>query len=309
MTTLFVSHPSSLEHDTGFGFPERPDRIRVIERTFEGEIFQMLPREPAPELDYDALLRVHNLDYVESIRNATPTEGVIDFAEDVIISPGTWEALSHAVGGATIAVDEVMRGLSKNAFVAMRPPGHHAGTASAMGFCFFNLAAIAARHAQAVYGAERVAIVDFDAHHGNGTQEIFWSDPSVLYASTHHMPYYPGTGAIDERGEFDTIVNAPLPAAASSKAFREAMETIILPRLDAFAPDLIVISAGFDAHRFDPIGGLHLEVADFSWITNRLMEIAQRRANGRIVSILEGGYDLEALARCVSAHVQTLMGA
>jgi acetoin utilization deacetylase AcuC-like enzyme len=307
--TLFVSHPSSLEHDNGPGHPERADRIRVIERMFEGEIYQMLHRESAPELDYEALLRVHPADYVESVRAAAPAEGLIDFAENVVMSPGTWEAISHSVGGVVAAVDEVMRGVSKNAFVAMRPPGHHAETARAMGFCFFNLAAIAAREAQAVHGAERVAIVDFDVHHGNGTQQIFWSDPSVLYASTHEMPLYPGTGALCDTGAYDTVVNAPLPENAGSKLFREAVETRILPRVEAFAPDLIVISAGFDAHRFDPIGGLRLEVADFSWITNQLMEIAARRANGRIVSTLEGGYDLEALARCASAHVQTLMGA
>ncbi|VTZ26605.1 Acetoin utilization protein [Methylocella tundrae] len=309
MTTLFMSHPSCLDHDTGPGHPERADRIRVIERTFESEIFQMLHRDIAPELDYDALLRVHPAEYIERIRAAMPTEGLVDIAEDVVISPGTWEALSHSVGGTVAAVDDVMRGLSKNAFVAMRPPGHHAETARPMGFCIFNLAAIAARRAQTAHGAERVAIVDFDVHHGNGTQQIFWSDPSVLYASTHQMPLYPGTGALGECGACDTIVNAPLPEDAGSKMFREAMETRILPRVEAFAPDLIVISAGFDGHRFDPVGGLHLEVADFTWITNRLMDIAERRANGRIVSVLEGGYDLEALARCASAHVQTLMGA
>ena len=264
---------------------------------------------PRRELDYDALLRVHSAEYVASIKAAAPTEGLVDFAEDVVISPGTWQALSHSVGGVVAAVNEVMRGLSKNAFVAMRPPGHHAETARAMGFCFFNFAAIAARHAQTAHGAERVAIVDFDNHHGNGTQQIFWSDPSVLFASTHEAPLYPGTGAVGECGEHDTIVNAPLPENAGSKLFREAMEVRILPRVDAFAPDLIVISAGFDGHRFDPIGGLHLEVADFSWITNQLMEIAQRTTRGRIVSTLEGGYDLVALARCAAAHVQTLTGA
>ena len=309
MTTLFVSHPSSLEHDAGPGHPERADRIIVIERALEDERFQMLHRQLAPEINLAALLRVHPAAYVERIRSAAPSEGLIHIDDDTVMSPGTWAALSHAVGGTAAAVDEVMRGQAKNAFVAMRPPGHHAETALAMGFCFFNLAAIAARQAQAVHGAERVAIVDFDVHHGNGTQEIFWSDASVLYASTHQMPLYPGTGAADERGAYDTIVNAPLAAGAGSKLFREAMATRILPRVDAFAPDLIVISAGFDAHRFDPIGGLHLEVADFNWVTWQLMEIAKRRARGRIVSILEGGYDLIALARCASAHVQTLMGA
>ena len=309
MSTLFVSHPCCLDHDTGPAFPERADRVRVIERTFEGEIFQLLQREYAPELDYDALTRVHPASYVEQIRKAVPQEGYFELADDVVLSPGTWEAISHSVGGVVVAVDEVMRRKVTNAFVAMRPPGHHAETARAMGFCFFNLAAIAARRAQAAHGAERVAIVDFDVHHGNGTQEIFWSDKSVLYASTHQFPLYPGTGASEERGAYDTIVNAPLPENAGSRMFREAMSEKILPRVEAFAPDLVVISAGFDAHRFDPIGALHLEVADFSWITNELMEIADRRAKGAVVSVLEGGYDLIALSRCASAHVQTLMGA
>ena len=308
MTTLFVSHPSSLEHDAGPGHPERADRIVVIERALEDERFQMLQRHIAPQFDLEALLRVHPAAYVERIRSAAPADGLVQIDEDTIMSPGTWAALSHGVGGTAAAVDEVMRGQAKNAFVAMRPPGHHAETALAMGFCFFNFAAIAARQAQAVHGAERVAIVDFDVHHGNGTQQIFWSDASVLYASTHQMPLYPGTGAEGQRGAHDTIVNAPLSAGDGSEVFRDAMATKILPRVDAFAPDLIVISAGFDAHHFDPIGGLRLGVADFAWITSELMDIAQRRSNGRIVSILEGGYDLVALARCASAHVQTLMG-
>lgn len=309
MTTLFVSHPSSLEHDSGPGHPERADRLRVIERALEDERFQMLAREIAPGLDRAALLRVHPAAYVDRVHAAAPSAGLVHVDDDTVMSPGTWSALCHSVGGVAIAVDEVMRGKVKNAFVAMRPPGHHAETASAMGFCFFNLAAIAARQAQAVHGAERVAIIDFDVHHGNGTQEIFWSDASVMYASTHQMPLYPGTGAASETGAHGTIVNAPLPAGAGSKLYREAMSNIILPRVEAFAPDLIVISAGFDAHRFDPIGALHLEVADFNWTTWQLMEIAERRAHGRVVSILEGGYDLIALVRCASGHVQTLMGA
>jgi acetoin utilization deacetylase AcuC-like enzyme len=202
-----------------------------------------------------------------------------------------------------------MRGGAKNTFVAMRPPGHHAGIASPMGFCFFNNAAIAARHAQAAHGAERVAILDFDVHHGNGTQEIFWSDRSVLYASTHQMPLFPGTGGRDECGEHDNIVNAPLAAGDDGAVFREAMEAVLLPRVKSFRPDLIVISAGFDAHRLDPLGGLNLVEADFAWATERLMEIAEKHAKGRIVSVLEGGYDLEGLARSAAAHVETLMGA
>ncbi|WP_036257514.1 histone deacetylase family protein [Methylocapsa aurea] len=309
MTTLFLSHPSSFDHDTGPGHPERPDRIRVIDQIFEHERFQMLHRALAPGNDRTAILRVHPAHYIDEIEAAAPSEGRVHLDPDTILSPGSWQAIVHGVGGATAAVNEVMRGDAKNAFVATRPPGHHAERALPMGFCVFNNAAIAARHAQAVHGAERVAIVDFDVHHGNGTQEIFWSDPSVLYASTHQMPLFPGTGSIDQRGEHDNIVNAPLSAGADGSIFREAMETAILPRVTAFQPDLIVISAGFDAHRLDPLANLNLVEADFAWVTTRLMEIAERCAKGRIVSILEGGYDLEGLARSAAAHVLTLMGA
>ena len=205
------------------------------------------------------------------------------------------------------AVDEVMTGKAANAFVAVRPPGHHAETARPMGFCLFNNAAIAARHAQTAHGAERVAIVDFDVHHGNGSQDIFWADPTVLYCSTHQMPLYPGTGATDERGEHGTIVNAPLRPGDGGPQFREAMETVILPRLRAFGPDLVVVSAGFDAHMRDPLASLNLVEADYEWVTRKLMEVADASAGGRLVSVLEGGYDLKGLAGSVAAHVLALM--
>ena len=223
------------------------------------------------------------------------------------MSPGTYEAALRSAGGALFAVDEVMSSKVHNAFVATRPPGHHAEVANPMGFCFFNNPAIAARHAQAAHGAERVAIVDFDVHHGNGTQHIFWDDPTVTYASIHEMPLYPGTGAIGERGEHDQIVNAPLRAGDAGDTFREAMEAAILPRIDDFAPDLVIISAGFDAHRRDPLGNLNFVEADHVWATRKLMDIAQKRCGGRVVSVLEGGYDLEGLARSVAAHVTALM--
>jgi acetoin utilization deacetylase AcuC-like enzyme len=190
----------------------------------------------------------------------------------------------------------------------MRPPGHHAERVRAMGFCFFNNAAVAARHAQEKYGAERVAIMDWDVHHGNGTQDIFWDDPTVLYASTHQMPLYPGTGAVSERGDHDTIVNAPLRPGDGGEVFREAFEAAILPRIDAFRPDLLIISAGFDAHWRDPLANLMLTEADFAWATKKLMELADRHAGGRVVSLLEGGYDLEGLAKSVAAHLDALMG-
>jgi acetoin utilization deacetylase AcuC-like enzyme len=290
----------------GEGHPERPDRLRAIERALEAESFQMLARDSAPRADIAAIARVHPVDYIEAIQAATPTQGLTAIDQDTSMSPGSYEAALRSAGGAVFAVDEVMTRRVRNAFVATRPPGHHAERATPMGFCFFNNAAVAARHAQATYGAARIAIVDFDVHHGNGTQHIFWDDPNVMYASTHQMPLYPGTGSLDERGEHDQIVNAPLRAGDAGDTFREAMEAAILPRIDDFAPDLVIISAGFDAHRRDPLGSLNLVEADYVWITQKLMEIARQRCAGRIVSVLEGGYDLDGLARSVAAHVTTL---
>jgi acetoin utilization deacetylase AcuC-like enzyme len=307
VTTLVISHPACLAHDPGEGHPERPDRLRAIERALESEAFQMLARDAAPRADLAAIARVHPRDYIEAIRAATPQQGLAAVDPDTSMSPGSFEAALRAAGGAVFAIDEVMSGKVRNAFVSTRPPGHHAEVATPMGFCFFNNAAIAARHAQAAHGAERVAIVDFDVHHGNGTQHIFWDDRTVMYASTHQMPHYPGTGAVGERGEHDQIVNAPLRAGDGGEAFREAMETVILPRVEAFSPDVVIVSAGFDAHRRDPLGNLNLVEADYAWATRRLMEIARKTAHERVVSVLEGGYDLEGLARSVAAHVTTLM--
>jgi acetoin utilization deacetylase AcuC-like enzyme len=306
-TTLVISHPACLDHNMGEGHPERPDRVRAIERALESEAFQMLTRDVAPRADDSAIARVHPQDYIDAIRAAAPKHGRIALDADTSMSTGTFEAALRAAGGAVFAVDEVMSGKARNAFVSTRPPGHHAEVATPMGFCFFNNAAIAARHAQKAHGAERVAIMDFDVHHGNGTQHIFWDDPSVIYASTHQMPHYPGTGAVRERGEHNQIVNAPLRSGDGGDAFREAMETTILPRLEAFAPDLVIISAGFDAHRRDPLGNLNLVEADFAWATRKLMGVARSHAHERVVSVLEGGYDLEGLSRSVAAHVTALM--
>jgi acetoin utilization deacetylase AcuC-like enzyme len=226
---------------------------------------------------------------------------------DTSMSPGSFEAALRAAGGAALAVDEVMNQKAANAFVATRPPGHHAETAKPMGFCFFNNAAIAARYAQKRYDVERAAIVDFDVHHGNGSQDIFWSSKDVMYCSTHEMPLYPGTGALGERGEYDMIVNAPLRAGDGGDKFRDAFETAILPRLRNFRPDIVIVSAGFDAHTRDPLANLNLVEADYTWVTQRLMQIADDSAQGRIVSLLEGGYDLQGLARSVAAHVTALM--
>jgi acetoin utilization deacetylase AcuC-like enzyme len=291
----------------GPGHPEQPDRLRVIEAMLEAERFQGLHRAQAPRASRQALLRAHPEEYIAAIEAAAPEEGLRHLDADTAMMPKTLEAALRAAGGAVQAIDEVMRGEVENAFVAARPPGHHAERVSAMGFCLFNNIAIAARHAQAAYGAERVAIMDFDVHHGNGTQDIFWADRTVLYASTHQMPLYPGTGAKEETGEYGTIVNAPLRAGDGGDAFRAAVESDILPKMRAFRPDLILISAGFDAHRRDPLANLNLVEADFAWITVQLMEIADQYAGGRLASVLEGGYDLEALGRSAAAHVMALM--
>jgi len=308
MSTLYLCHPAALNHQTPPGHPERPDRIRAIERALEDERFAGLVRGLAPRAEPEVATLVHPAAYVEAIVAASPAQGYVQIDADTLMSPGTLEAALRAVGGAVHAVDAVMGGECANAFVAMRPPGHHAERATAMGFCLFNHAAIAARHAQRAHGAERVAIVDWDVHHGNGSQDIFWDDGSVLYASTHQMPLFPGSGAASERGTKGTIVNVPLHPNDDGAVFREAFEAGILPRLEAFRPDLVVISAGFDAHHLDPLANLRLDDADFGWATRKLMDLADRHAGGRIVSVLEGGYSLEGLARSAAAHVDALLG-
>jgi len=307
MSTLLISHPACLDHQTPLGHPERPDRLRAIEQALEEERFQALARELAPRAPLETIALAHPMEYVEAIQEASPKEGLVQIDADTSMSPGSFEAALRCVGGGMMAVDEVMNQKASNAFVATRPPGHHAETARPMGFCLFNNIAIAARYAQKRYGIERAAIVDFDVHHGNGSQDIFWADKTVMYCSTHEMPLYPGTGAIGERGEYNTIVNAPLRAGDGGNEFREAMEIAIFPRLREFKPDILLISAGFDAHTRDPLANLNLVEADFAWVTQKLMEIADQSAQGRIVSLLEGGYDLQGLARSAAAHVTALM--
>ncbi|MPZ40494.1 MAG: histone deacetylase family protein [Rhizobiales bacterium] len=307
MATLYITHAACLDHLTPSGHPERPDRLRAIERALAADVFKPLVRVEAPAASLDTIALCHPMDYVTAVQDASPQQGLVQIDADTSMSSGTFEAALRGAGGAVHAVDEVMTGKATNAFVAIRPPGHHAETARPMGFCLFNNAAIAARHAQRKHGAERTAIVDFDVHHGNGSQDIFWSDPSVMYSSTHQMPLYPGTGAVSESGEHDTIVNAPLQPGDGGSQFKAAFETRILPRLREFKPDLIVISAGFDAHTRDPLANLNLVDADFAWATQQLMEIADKSAQGRVVSVLEGGYDLEGLAGSAAAHVTALM--
>src|SRR5258705_3385772 len=308
MPTLLITHPACLDHLTPPGHPERPDRLRASERTLESERFQMLVRVEAPAADLETIALCHPMNYVTAVRDATPKEGMVRLDADTSMSPGSCEAALRAAGGVVHAVDEVMEGRAKNAFVSTRPPGHHTETARPMGFCLFNNAAIAARHAQKRHGAERAAVVDFDVHHGNGSQDIFWSDRSVMYCSTHQMPLFPGTGARGERGEHDTIVNAPLAAEDGSAKFRAAFENVILPQLQKFSPELIIVSAGFDAHYRDPLASLNLRSEDFGWVTRKLMDVADTSAGGRIVSVLEGGYDLQGLKEQGPAHLTALMG-
>ncbi len=290
------------------GHPERPDRLRALNLALEHEAFAPLDRKEAPQANEDSVLLAHPEEHLFAVMRAMPEEEdrIVHVETDTYASAKSLQAAFTGVGGALAAVDDVMAGTHDNAFVASRPPGHHAEAMKAMGFCFFNNAAIAARHAQQAHGVERVAIVDWDVHHGNGTQDIFQSDPSVLYCSTHQMPHYPGTGAKDEVG-VGNIVNAPLSANVGSDHFREAFHSRILPALTDFAPDFIIISAGFDAHHRDPLGQINLIANDFDWATGKLLDIAGRHANNRVVSLLEGGYDLEGLAESAGSHIMRLM--
>jgi acetoin utilization deacetylase AcuC-like enzyme len=308
MTTLLLTHPACLEHDTGYGHPEQADRLRAIESALEAERFHYLVREQAPLADLAVIERLHPKAYVEMVQAAIPLRDHNWLDPDTVVSPGSWQAALRATGAAIRAVDEVMAGKVDNAFCAVRPPGHHAELARAMGFCLFNTVAIAALHARAAHGAERVAVVDFDVHHGNGTQDAFWSDKDLFYGSTHQMPLFPGTGALSETGS-GNIFNAPLNPLDGSARFREAFLSRILPALHDFAPDVLLISAGFDAHRDDPLAQIELTEEDFAWVTEKLMEMADKHSHGRVVSTLEGGYNLQALARSTAAHVEVLMQA
>ena len=310
MTVALITHPACLEHDTGAWHPECADRLRAVLRALESEEFLPLLREEAPRATVEQLVRVHPQAFVEAILAVRPAPGEsVALDADTVMSAGSAEAALRAAGGAVHAVDAVMEGWARTAFAAVRPPGHHAERNQAMGFCLFSNAAVAARHAQARWGLGRVAVVDFDVHHGNGTQDIFYADPSLFYGSSHQFPCYPGTGSAQERGAAGNVVNAPLPPGSTGAQFRAAWADIVLPALDAFAPELLIVSAGFDAHKADPLAQLRLETADFGWITAELLAIARRHCAGRLVSVLEGGYDLDALAASAALHVRTLMHA
>ena len=309
MSTLLITHPACLGHEPGEHHPESPQRLRAILEALDGQAFAALKRQAAPVATAQELTLVHPPEYVEAILNIRPEGDELAMIDgDTLMSAGSAEAALRAAGAVVAAVDAVVTGQVDNAFAAVRPPGHHATPTVPGGFCLFSNVAIGARHAQIKHGIGKVAILDFDVHHGQGTQATVEIDPSLFYGSTHQSPFYPGTGSPRERGIEDNVVNLPLAANSGSAEFRAAWADRILPQLDRFAPDLVIVSAGFDAHLRDPLAQLRVTTEDFAWITGELMTIARRHAKGRLVSALEGGYDLEALADSAAAHVRVLMG-
>ncbi|MHA7872270.1 MAG: arginase family protein [Hyphococcus sp.] len=309
MTTFLYTHPSFQRHEVPPGHVEHQGRYAAVEKALHAEEFQALERRAPPRAQADAIERVHPGRYRALIEEHAPHAGLAQLDADTFMGPSSLEAALRAAGGAVAAVDAVFAGAANNAFVASRPPGHHAEPERAMGFCFFNSAAIAARHARAVHGAARIAVVDFDVHHGNGTEAAFWDDEAAFFASSHEWPQYPGTGRESDRGAYDNIANAPLATGVDGEAVRRVWGERLLPALYDFDPDVIVISAGFDAHAADPLGGLALTEADFAWLTGRIAGVARDKAGGRLISVLEGGYDLPALAASAAAHVKALMDA
>ncbi|MEI7710203.1 MAG: histone deacetylase family protein [Rhodospirillales bacterium] len=310
MTTALITHAACFDHDMGPHHPECPDRLHAVLHALEAEEFAPLLRETAPEATVEQLTRVHPSNYVEALLAIRPELGEqVALDGDTSMGEGSAEAALRAAGAGIKAVDAVMEGWARSAFAAVRPPGHHAEPNRPMGFCLFNNAAVAAMHGRVHWGLQRVAVVDFDVHHGNGTQAAFENDGGLFYASSHQSPCYPGTGQVWEQGVAKNIVNAPLKPGDGSAAFRMAWEATILPALDAFAPELLIISAGFDAHRDDPLAQLRVETADYAWLTDRLVDLAERHCGGRVVSMLEGGYDLNALAASATVHVRSLMRA
>ncbi|MGZ8241865.1 MAG: histone deacetylase family protein [Methylobacter sp.] len=307
MTTLYYRHPDFLFHDTGPAHPECANRLRSIAKALDAPEFSRLIREAAPLGTEEQIRLIHSQFYIDTVLKAIPEQGHHYLDHDTVLSPDSKNAAFRAVGAVCDAVDKILAGKADNAFCAIRPPGHHAKPDLAMGFCLFNNIAIAAEYARRHHQLKRIAIVDFDVHHGNGTQAAFYNEPDVLYASSHEMPNYPGTGYPTETG-LGNIINVPLPAGESGIAFRQKYRSIILPALKNFKPELLLISAGFDAHKDDPLASIRLVEEDFQWITQELMDIADSYCNGRIISALEGGYNLNALSASVALHVKTLLG-
>lgn len=305
MRTLYYSHPDFLFHNTGPGHPECADRLRSIEKALAAPEFSNLIRLSPPLGSEQQIRLIHPQLHLDTLLEAMPEQGEYYLDHDTVLSPGSKQAAFRAVGAVCDAVDRVLTGTADNAFCALRPPGHHAEPQLAMGFCLFNNIAIAAEYARRQHRLERIAIIDFDVHHGNGTQAAFYRQPNVLYASSHEMPHYPGTGHPSETG-VGNIINVPLAAGDSGIEFRQKYSNIILPALKKFRPELVLISAGFDAHKDDPLASIGLVEDDFKWLTEQLMAIADSCCNGRIVSALEGGYNLKALAASVAVHVKSL---
>ncbi len=308
MTTLLITHPACLGHEPGPHHPERPERLGAVLVALQDREFADLARAEAPLATTEQLTRVHPANYVQAMLDARPAQGEYAMIDaDTILSHGSIDAALRAAGAVVAGVDAVMGGRADSAFAAVRPPGHHATPDVPGGFCLFNNVVIGARHAQAKHGVERVAILDFDVHHGNGTQAVAEIDPTLFFASTHQYPFYPGTGSARERGVDNNVVNVPLRAGSGSREFRIAWGEHILPALERFAPELVMVSAGFDAHKADPLAQLSLGAEDFGWVTRELVAIARRHSKGRLVSTLEGGYDLDALGQSATAHVRALM--
>lgn len=305
MTTALYTHPDCLEHTTPPGHPEQVARLKYISDALSD--FDALDRREAPLCNEADILLAHPANHLDRIRSASPDTGYTMIDGDTHMSPGSLTAAYRAVGANVAAVDAVLAGEVQNAFVACRPPGHHAEKTTAMGFCLFGNIAIAARHAMERHGLSRVAIVDFDVHHGNGTQDILWNEERVLFCSTHQMPLYPGTGSANETGGYGNIFNHPLAPMSGSRDMRNAYEREILPAIRQFAPELILISAGFDAHMADPLANLNWSTEDFGWLTRQICDLADDVCESRVVSTLEGGYDLRALAESTAAHVSELM--
>ena len=306
MSTIFLTHESGLSHVTPTGHPERVDRLHAIYAALRDAEFEPLHRRTAPEADPDEVLRCHPKAHLDRIRDASPASGWAQLDPDTFLAPASYEAALRAVGGIEAAVDSVLKGEASNAFLAMRPPGHHAERDRAMGFCLFGTVAIAAKYALDHHGLDRVAVLDFDVHHGNGTQDLLWDEARAMFVSSHQMPLYPGSGHADERGAHGQISNLPLGPGSGGHEMRAAWEGA-LATVAEFGPDLILVSAGFDAHRDDPLANLNWTEADFAWITHAICDLADDCCGGRVVSSLEGGYDLDALAASVAAHVKVLM--